>query len=114
MRSQDDGSHSHSRSRECEGDTTHSNGLVYYASGNECRASRRNDGGCVQQLAVHTNVQMLRVTEEVTQLLERETDAAAMSAVAMAEVKLRDAMELMQHELKAQLDQNLTELRHHE
>ena len=69
--------------------------------------------GCVQQLAAHTDAQTSHIIEEVTQRLEREIDAIATSVAMTAEVKSRDAMELMRRKLQAQLDQNLVESHRH-
>ena len=70
--------------------------------------------GRVQQLVLHTEAQMSPIAEEVTQRLECEIDAATMSAAMMGEVKSRDVMELMRHELQAQMEQNLGESHLHE
>ena len=65
--------------------------------------------GRVQQLAHESGIHTSRVTEEVTQRLEAEINAAVTSTAATAQAQMREAVDVMRRELQAQMEQNLAE-----
>ena len=70
--------------------------------------------GRIQQLEHKSGVHTSRVTEEVTQRLEAKINAAATSTAAMAQTQMHEAVDIVQHKLQAQIEQNLAKLRRRE
>ena len=60
----------------------------------------------MEKVAVYSEAQASRAAVEVTQWLEKEIGAAAISTAAMAEVTMRNAVEGVRRDIQAQLDQN--------
>ena len=62
--------------------------------------------GCVQEVVRHSEVQTPRIAETVTQQLEKEIEATAMSAATTAEIQMHTTMEGMRQDVQAQIEQN--------